>query len=268
MIKGRENPQDAKLRTAMERVRYKIAVMSGKGGVGKSSVSVNLAWALALQDLNVGLLDADIHGPNVPKMLGTEGVGFTGQEDQIEPVEVMPNLRMASVANIGYGADQALIWRGPMKIGLIRQFLADVVWGDLDYMIVDTPPGTGDEALTVGQEIKPLTGIVIVTTPQDVALLDSRKSVDFAAKMKIPVIGIVENMADGETLKVFGSGGGERAAEELGVPFLGRIALDPRMVAAGDSGRPYLSQYSEEEAGKQLSAIVERIVTYCKGVNA
>jgi Mrp family chromosome partitioning ATPase len=154
-----------------------------------------------------------------------------------------------------------------MKIGLIRQFLADVVWGPLDYMIVDTPPGTGDEALTVGQEMKPLTGIVIVTTPQDVALLDSRKSVNFAEKMEIPVIGIVENMADGDQLKVFGTGGGEKAAAELGVPFLGRVALDPRMVSAGDGGRPYVALHGEEEAGRQLHGIVDKITTYCKGVS-
>lgn len=265
MIQGRENPQDAKLKANMERVQYKIAVMSGKGGVGKSTVSTNLAWALAMRDLSVGLLDADIHGPNLPTMLGISEQRFTGSDHEIEPIEVLANLRVASVANIGYDRDAALIWRGPMKLGLIKQFLADVVWGDLDFLVIDTPPGTGDEALTIGQEIKSMTGIVIVTTPQDVALLDSRKSVDFANKLEIPVIGIIENMADGETLKVFGSGGGERAAEELGVPFLGRVALDPRIVTAGDGGRPYLGDYENEEAGMQLASIVERIVTYCKG---
>lgn len=249
----------------MERVRYKIAVMSGKGGVGKSTVSVNLAWALAMQDLQVGVMDADIHGPNLPTMLGIEDKRFTGSEHEIDPVEVTANLRVASVGNIGYDRDAALIWRGPMKLGLIKQFLADVVWGELDYLIIDTPPGTGDEALTVGQEIKTLTGIVIVTTPQDVALLDSRKSVNFAQKLNIPVIGIIENMADSEAMKVFGSGGGERAAEELGVPFLGRVAIDPRMVGAGDSGRPYVADFADEEAGTQLTAIVDQIVTYCKG---
>ncbi|MFP4211542.1 MAG: Mrp/NBP35 family ATP-binding protein [Alkalispirochaeta sp.] len=267
MIKGRENPQDAKLQTNMERIRYKIAVMSGKGGVGKSTISVNLAWALALQDLQVGLLDADIHGPNIPKMLGIDEARFTGSDHEIDPVEVLANLKVASVGNIGYERDAALIWRGPMKLALIKQFLADVVWGDLDFLVIDTPPGTGDEALTIGQEIKTITGIVIVTTPQDVALLDSRKSANFAEKMKIPVIGIVENMADSDTMKVFGSGGGERAADELGLPFLGRVSLDPRMVASGDGGRPYLADYADEPAGEQLTGIVDRIVTYCKGVN-
>ncbi len=268
MIQGRENPQDTKLQANMERVHYKIAVMSGKGGVGKSTVSVNLAWALAMQDLQVGIMDADIHGPNLPTMLGVTEERFTGSEHEIDAVEALVNLKVASVANIGYDRDSALIWRGPMKLALIKQFLADIVWGDLDYLVIDTPPGTGDEALTLGQEIKSMTGIVIVTTPQDVALLDSRKSVDFADKMKIPVIGIVENMADSETLKVFGSGGGERAAKELGVPFLGRVALDPRMVVSGDSGRPYLADYAEEVAGRQLQAIVDGIVTYCKGVSS
>ncbi len=267
MIKGRENPQDAKIQTNMERVSYKIAVMSGKGGVGKSTVSVNLAWALAMRDLQVGIMDADIHGPNLPTMLGVSEERFSGSEHEIEAVEVLANLKAASVGNIGYDRDAALIWRGPMKLALIKQFLADIVWGDLDYLIIDTPPGTGDEALTLGQEIKSMTGIVIVTTPQDVALLDSRKSVDFAQKMNIPVIGIVENMADGAALKVFGSGGGERAAAELGVPFLGRVALDPRMVAAGDTGRPFLADHESEEAGRQLQAIVDGIVMYCKGVS-
>ncbi|MDA3949104.1 MAG: Mrp/NBP35 family ATP-binding protein [Spirochaeta sp.] len=267
MIKGRENPQDTKLQENMDRVRYKIAVMSGKGGVGKSTVSTNLAWALAMQDLQVGLLDADIHGPNLPTMLGITEERFTGTDHEIEPIEVLSTLRVASVANIGYERDAALIWRGPMKLALIKQFLADVVWGDLDYLVLDTPPGTGDEALTIGQEIKPMTGIVIVTTPQDVALLDSRKSVDFASKLKIPVIGIIENMADSDEFKMFGSGGGERAAEELGVPFLGRVALDPRMVTSGDTGRPFLADYPDEVAGTQLRGIVDRIITYCKGVN-
>jgi len=252
----------------MGRIRYKIAVMSGKGGVGKSTISTNLAWMLAARDLNVGLLDADIHGPNIPTMLGITGERFTGSEQEIEPVEVMPNLKVASVANIGYDPNAALIWRGPMKLGLIKQFLADILWGELDYLVIDTPPGTGDEALTIGQEIKPLTGVVIVTTPQEVALLDSRKSVDFASKLSIPVIGVVENMADGESVKVFGTGGGERAAEELGVPFLGRVALDPRMVASGDGGRPFLADHAETEAGGQLASIVENIVTYCKGISA
>ncbi len=266
MIKGRENPQDVKLEQRLQSVHHRIAVMSGKGGVGKSTVSVNLAWALAEQKMTVGLLDTDIHGPNLPLMLGIQEQRFTatGEDSQeIVPVPVGDYLKVASVGNIGYDPATALIWRGPMKLGLIKQFLSDVVWGALDYLVIDTPPGTGDEALPIGHYIKPMTGIVIVTTPQEVALLDSRKSVDFAMKTGIPVIGIVENMADGESLKVFGSGGGEKAATELQVPFLGRIALDPRMVTAGDGGRPFLRDFSESESGRQLGAIVQRIEEFC-----
>ena len=268
MIKGKDNPQDTKLRENMSRIKYKIAVLSGKGGVGKSTVSANLAWALAMRDLRVGILDADVHGPNMPKMLGIEERRFSGSDNQIEPVEVMPNLVAASVANIGYEPDAALIWRGPMKLGLIKQFLSDILWNDLDFLVVDTPPGTGDEVLTIGQEIKDLTGVIIVTTPQEVALLDSRKSANFAEKLKLPVIGIIENMADSDTLKVFGSGGGEAAAEKLGLPFLGRISIDQRMVPSGDQGRPFVADYADEPVGKQLADIVERTITYCKGISA
>ena len=268
MIQGKANPQDERLKERMGRVKYKIAVMSGKGGVGKSTVAVNLAWALAMRDLQVGVLDADIHGPNLGKMLGTETSRFTGSEEEIEPVEVLPNLKAASVAMIGYDPDAALIWRGPMKLGIIKQFLADIVWGDLDFLIMDTPPGTGDEALTLGQNIPELSGCVIVTTPQDVAIMDSRKSVDFARKMNLPVLGIVENMRDTDALRVFGSGGGEQAAGELGVPFLGSVPIEPRLVASGDSGKPFIAEEPEAEASKALSGIIDTIVTSLKGMSS
>lgn len=258
------------MRERLALVRHRVAVMSGKGGVGKSTVSANLAWGLARAGRRVGLLDTDIHGPNLPLMLGISDVRFSAiSESEIEPVAVsdasLPGtLHVASVANIGYGDDTALIWRGPMKLGLIKQFLADVAWGELDYLVIDTPPGTGDEALTIGQFIKPMTGIVIVTTPQEVALLDARKSVDFAAQMKIPVIGIVENMADSGDVAVFGSGGGERAARELEMPFLGRIGMDPRIVTCGDGGRVFLAEYPDSPAGEQFSVILEGITTWCE----
>lgn len=269
MIQGRENPQDTKLRERLARVRYRVAVMSGKGGVGKSTVSANLAWGLAAAGGRVGVLDTDIHGPNLPLMFGVSQARFNAlNETEIEPVPVGESvltgtLALASVANIGYGDDTALIWRGPMKLGLIKQFLADVVWGDLDYLVIDTPPGTGDEALTIGQFIKPMTGIVIVTTPQDVAILDARKSVNFATQMEIPVIGIIENMADSEEVRVFGTGGGERAAQELGVPFLGRLEMDGRVVACGDGGTVFVSEHPESPVAQQFSAILEKIVSWC-----
>lgn len=268
MIQGKPNPQDERLKERMARVKYKIVVMSGKGGVGKSTVAVNLAWALAMRDLQVGVLDADIHGPNLGKMLGTEQARFTGTEEEIEPIEVLPNLKAASVAMIGYDPDAALIWRGPMKLGIIKQFLGDIVWGDLDVLVMDTPPGTGDEALTLGQYLPDMTGCIVVTTPQDVAILDSRKSVDFARKLKLPVLGIVENMRDTESLKVFGSGGGEKAASELGIPFLGSVPLEPRLVASGDSGRPFIADDPEAPAAKALFEIIDRVMTAVKGMSS
>ena len=269
MIQGRENPQDTKLRERLAHVRYRVAVMSGKGGVGKSTVSANLAWGLAAAGRRTGVLDTDIHGPNLPLMFGVSQARFNAlNEKEIEPVPIGESvltgtLSLASVANIGYGDDTALIWRGPMKLGLIKQFLADVVWGDLDYLVIDTPPGTGDEALTIGQFIKPMTGIVIVTTPQDVAILDARKSVDFANQMEIPVIGIIENMADIGEIRVFGTGGGERAAEELGVPFLGRLEMDGRIVACGDGGTVFVSEHPESPVAQQFFTILEKRVSWC-----
>jgi Mrp family chromosome partitioning ATPase len=243
----------------MKSIRHKIAVLSGKGGVGKSTVSTNLAYGLALRDYRVGILDVDIHGPNIGKMLGIEERRFSGSEDEIEAVEVLPNLKAASVGFVGYDPRAALIWRGPMKLGIIKQFLEDVVWGELDYMVIDTPPGTGDEPLTICQYLPELAGAVVVSTPQDVALLDAQKSVDFAAKMKIPVLGIIENMRDPENgPKLFGSGGGERAAEKLGVPFLGAIPLDPGVVESGDSGRPIVA--SEAPSSSAIAAILDQIL--------
>ena len=226
----------------MGRVKYKIVVMSGKGGVGKSTVAVNLAWALAMRELQVGVLDADIHGPNLGKMLGAEAARFTGTEEEIEPVEVLPNLKAASVAMIGYDPDSALIWRGPMKLGIIKQFLGDIVWGDLDFLVIDTPPGTGDEPLSIAQIIPKITGAIVVTTPQDVALVSVRKSITFVNKLKIPVIGIIENMSGftcphcGKHVDIFKSGGGKKAAKDYQLSFLGSIPLDPTIVETGDSG--------------------------------
>ncbi|MFP4329135.1 MAG: Mrp/NBP35 family ATP-binding protein [Alkalispirochaetaceae bacterium] len=268
MIQGKPNPQDERLKARMERVKYKIVVMSGKGGVGKSTVAVNLAYALALRDLHVGVLDADIHGPNLGKMLGVETARFTGSEEEIDPVEVLPTLKAASVAMIGYDPDAALIWRGPMKLGIIKQFLGDIVWGDLDYLIIDTPPGTGDEVLTIGQYLPELTGCIIVTTPQDVAILDSRKSVDFARKMNLPILGIVENMRDSDALAVFGSGGGEKAAEELDVPFLGSVPLEASLVASGDAGMPYIAASPDAPAAKALNSIIDTVLTSVKGMSS
>jgi len=227
----------------MGAIRHKIVVLSGKGGVGKTTVAVGLALALARAGNKVGILDTDLHGPNVALMLGLEGFTLEGYEHSIEPLEAEAGIKVVSMANLLPDPDTAVIWRGPAKIAAIRQFLSDVEWGDLDFLVIDSPPGTGDEPLTVAQSVPGLDGAVIVTTPQNVALLDFRKSVNFARQVKLPIIGVIENMSGmkcphcGGWIEPFKSGGGKRAAGEMDVAFLGSIPMDPAVVEASDSGR-------------------------------
>ena len=244
--------------------------MSGKGGVGKTTVAINLAYGLAMKGFMVGILDADIHGPNIAKMLGIEGERLRQSDYGIEPVTVLPRLKAVSLALIADFQDQPIIWRGPLKMITIRQFLSDVHWGGLDFLIVDSPPGTGDEPLSVCQLIPGIQGAIIVTTPQDVAILDSRKSVLFAQQLQVPVVGIIENMSRficqqcGKAIDLFGSGGGEKAARDLGVPFLGTIPVDPDMVAAGDSGEPFIHFKKERATAKIMDGITDHIGRLCK----
>ncbi len=258
--------QEQRVRENLEKIRHKWLVLSGKGGVGKTTVAVNLAAALAERGFKVGLLDVDIHGPNIAKMLGVEGRMLVGDADHIEPIEVFPNLRIMTMAAVLPDPDLPVIWRGPLKMGVIRQFLADGAWGDLDHLVIDSPPGTGDEPLSVAQLIPGADGAIVVTTPQQVALLDGRKCVNFVRQLGMPVVGIVENMSGlrcphcGKAIELFGSGGGERTAQEMGVPFLGRVPIEPEMVRAGDDGRPYVLNYQDSEAGRMFAAIVDRIL--------
>ena len=243
--------ETAALKENMALIRHKILVLSGKGGVGKSTVAVNLAFSLLLADRRVGLLDIDIHGPSIPKLLRLEGhsLAFTG--GKIIPAGFGEKLKVVSIGFLTSGDGEAVIWRGPMKANLIRQFLADVQWGELDFLVIDSPPGTGDEPLSACQLIENPTGAVIVTTPQELAVADVRKSINFCSKLDMPVIGIVENMSGficphcGNETLLFKSGGGELLSHETGVPFLGRVPLDPELVDSCDSGRPYLSHYSK-----------------------
>lgn len=258
--------QDERLKKRMAGIAHKVLVLSGKGGVGKTTISVNLALALAEKGFKVGLLDTDLHGPNVAKMLGADNAQLMSYEDGIEPFEVIKNLKVVSLAMAGHGPDTPVIWRGPLKIGVIKQFLADVNWGDLDYLVIDTPPGTGDEPLTVAQLIPGLDGSVIVTTPQQVAILDSRKSINFSKQLDVKVLGVVENMSGlicphcGKEIPIFGKDGGKEAAEEMEVPFLGPVPLEQDLMEAQDNGRHFILTSPDSLSSKALRAIVDGIL--------
>ena len=235
-----------------------ITVTSGKGGVGKSSTSVNLAMALAQKDRSVGLIDVDLHGPDIPRMLGLDGILEMNSEQLLVPKQYNTNLSTVSVASLTEGEDDAIIWRGPLKY-VIQQFIGQVAWGKLDFLIIDAPPGTGDEPLTVAQTIGDAEA-VIVTTPQEVSLADVRKSINFCKTVKMPVFGIIENMSGKVCphcdcqVDLFGSGGGEKTASQMGVPFLGRIPFDPEMVACTDAGISYQQKHQESHPPGATSA--------------
>jgi ATP-binding protein involved in chromosome partitioning len=242
-----------------------VLVLSGKGGVGKSTVAVNLAMALAMSGMRVGLLDVDIHGPSIPTMLGLEGKTAVGGEYGLIPIEVA-GIKVVSMGFFLRNQDDPVIWRGPMKMKMINQFLADVDWGDLDYLIIDSPPGTGDEPLSVCQLIGHLDGAVIVTTPQRVAAVDVRKAITFCRQLQVPVLGVVENMSGfvcpkcGEVTHILRSGGGRRMSEEMGVPFLGSIPLDPGIADAGDSGRIFVQNFPDSPAAEIIQRIAELLL--------
>lgn len=253
-------------------VKHVILVLSGKGGVGKSTVSVNLAYALSNHGYKVGLLDLDMHGPNIPKMLGIEDEKLQAMGNLIEPIHITGNLSVMSMAFLLPDKDTPIIWRGPMKMAAIKQFLEEVNWGPLDFLVVDLPPGTGDEALTIAQIAPNVKGAVVVTTPQSVATLDSRKAVKFIEKIGLPVIGIIENMSGmacpycGENIDLFGSGGGKKAAEELHVPFLGSIPIDPEMRKAGDEGHPFIIQRGKRNlTWESVDRVMEALVRVIGG---
>jgi len=261
-----EDEKKRRLEHRLYQIRHRILVMSGKGGVGKTTIATNLAAAMALREYRVGILDADLHGPNIARMLGLEGQSLTANGDSVDPVEVSKNLKAVSIALLGYDPDQAIIWRGPLKHAAIKQLIGDVNWGDLDFLFVDLPPGTGDEALSVVNILRQVDGTVIVTTPQDVALLDARKAVTFSKLLNVPVLGIVENMSGmvcphcGGKIDLFKVGGGEKAALELEVPFLGRIPMEPRIVELCDSGKPFVAEGIDSEAKTAFVALTQKLV--------
>ncbi len=253
------------LEKRLQLIRHKVLVMSGKGGVGKSTVSANLAISLALAGKKVGLLDVDIHGPSIPKMLKLDDAAIQVKDGVIQPAE-KAGLKVMSIGFLLENRDDALIWRGPMKMSVIKQFLKDVDWGELDYLIIDSPPGTGDEPLSVCQLAAPVDGAVVVTTPQDVATADVRKSINFCRQLKLTVLGVVENMSGfvcpkcGEVTDIFKTGGGERMATEMGVPFLGRIPIDPAIGLSCDDGKPFVYHYARTETAKAFERVIAPIL--------
>ena len=279
-IKEAQNPIDArtqrllqqreqieKLHTKMSKIKHKIAIISGKGGVGKSTLTVNLAAAFAKSGRTVGILDADIHGPSVPRLLG-----LTGQQVKIGPPGAFPvpgplGMKVISI-DFFLPEEVPTIWRGPLKMGAIRQFLQDIVWGDLDVLFIDLPPGTGDEPLTIAQFLPEMDGVIVVTMPNELSSAIVKKAITFALRLNMPIIGVVENMSGfvcphcGTKTEIFQSGGGRKIAEEAGVAFLGSIPIDPKVGLDADQGKPFIIAHEDSAAAKAFTEIVEQVESY------
>jgi Mrp family chromosome partitioning ATPase len=259
--------EEQMLRRRMSEIGRKLLVLSGKGGVGKSTVAANLATALARAGRRVGLLDIDVHGPSVPKLMGVEAAEVHGTQDEILPVKINDNLAVMSIGLLLPSGNEPVIWRGPRKHGVIRQFLKDVAWGPLDYLVVDSPPGTGDEPMSIAQLVGSPAGAILVTTPQDVAVSDVRRCVTFCREVSLPVVGILENMSGlvcpkcGEHIDLFKRGGGMALAREMSVPFLGQIPIDPEVVTAGDAGVPLLSDGPQSPAAQAFAQVVDSLLS-------
>lgn len=255
---------DKAVKTSLEKIKNKFLVMSGKGGVGKTSVAVNLSIALANMGYQVGLMDVDIHGPDVPRMLGIKGMLDVGESNKLSPMRYSDNLRAVSIESLIVNKDDAIIWRGPLKYQAIKQFIGEVEWGDLDYLVIDSPPGTGDEPLTIAQTVSDAKAI-IVTTPQEVSLADVRKSINFCKTVKMQILGLIENMSSficphcGKAVDLFGSGGGEKTARMAGIKFLGKIPFDTKVVSCGDAGVSLQQKYADSEVTKAFVHVAEQI---------
>ena len=259
-----QQEQDAAVKASLGKIRNKILVMSGKGGVGKTSTSVNLSIALANKGFKVGIIDVDLHGPDVPRMLGLEGMPEVNQNKKLNPMQYSKNLNAISIESLSPNKDDAIIWRGPLKFSAIRQFIGEVDWGNLDFLVIDSPPGTGDEPLTVAQTVVDAKA-VIVTTPQEVALADVRKSINFCKTVNLQIFGLIENMSGfacphcNEMIELFGSGGGEKTAHQMGLNFLGSIPFDPRMVACGDTGTCYQDIHSNSAVTQAFEVVADKL---------
>ena len=264
--------QEQRLKLKMNKIKHKIAVISGKGGVGKSTVTVNLAMAFALHghEDKVGVLDADIHGPCVPKMLGLKGEKLISGPGILFPVKGRLGIKVASMDFLLPTDDAPVIWRGPLKMRLIQQFLSDIAWGELDFLLIDLPPGTGDEPLSVMQLLPEMDGVIIVTMPSEVSEVVVKKAVTFARQIGVPIIGIVENMSGfvcpdcGAKINIFRTGGGKRIAEALSVPYLGSIPIDPKICRDADNGMPFVAESLDSLSAKSFGGIVKKIETFIK----
>lgn len=258
--------QDKVIKEKLSRINRKILVLSGKGGVGKSTVAAYLALLLSRRGKRVGLLDVDLHGPSIPHLLNIRGGLQIPEQGMIRPFAFSKNLEVLSIEMVLGDRDTAVIWRGPLKISAIKQFISDIEWAEKDFLIIDAPPGTGDEPLTVAQTI-PDAEALVVTTPQEISLADVRKSINFCRQVNMKIIGVVENMSgfacphcDGR-ITIFGSGGGARMAEHMEVPLLGEIPIDPEMVEMGDRGElDQLTERKDSEINRAYSRIVEKLL--------
>ena len=262
--KKAQTEQDVSVDRSLKKIKNKFIILSGKGGVGKTSTSVNLSLALAKKGFDVGIMDVDLHGPDVPRMLGLTGMLDLNKNNKLNPMKYSDHLKAVSIESLIASKDDAIIWRGPLKYSAIRQFIGEVEWGDLDFLIIDSPPGTGDEPLTIAQTIKDAKA-VIVTTPQEVSLADVRKSISFCRTLKMDIYGLIENMSGfacphcDKMVDLFRSGGGEKTARTAGIPFLGRIPFDPNFVTCGDNGISFQEKYADSQVARAFAEIAEKI---------
>lgn len=270
-LPGSISENENELQERLGKIKHKILVLSGKGGVGKSTVAANLACSLSLKGFRTGLLDVDFHGPSIPTLLHLEGQAVYSGPGGLVPIEYNPQLKVMSLGFILRNRDDAVIWRGPMKMQVMKQLLEDVLWGTLDYLVMDFPPGTGDEPLSMSQLLPDADGAIIVTTPQNLSLNDVRKSINFCHQVKIPVLGVVENMSGficphcQGVVDVFKKGGGEAMAERMGLYFLGRIPMTSLIVEASDDGRPFIEKQQDAEVSRMFTRIVDDLIAKMDG---